>query len=106
MGWMTRALGSSGGPFAQSSRRLEQLQEELAKRVVESQSGAGIVRVTATCGGTVQDIRFDDELTKLPKESMEHLTREAVNEALRKVRTAPCISRVPLCSDLLLYANV
>jgi DNA-binding YbaB/EbfC family protein len=73
----------------QAAQKLQEtmarVQEELAKKTVEAQSGGGIVTVTATGAREIQRIRIDPAAVD-PKDlgMLEDLIAAACNAALRK----------------------
>ena len=66
---------------------MEKMQEELAKTVVEGQSGAGLVSVLMTCKYYVSRVSIDPSLMNDDKEMLEDLLTAAMNDAARKVET-------------------
>lgn len=66
---------------------MEKMQQELAKTVVEGQSGAGLVSVLMTCKYYVSRVSIDPSLMGDDKEMLEDLLTAALNDAVRKVET-------------------
>ncbi len=66
---------------------MQRVQEELAKTIVEGQSGAGLVSVLMSCKYYVSRISLDPSLMGDDKEMLEDLVTAAVNDAVRKVET-------------------
>lgn len=66
---------------------MEKMQQELAKTVVEGQSGAGMVSVLMTCKYYVSRVSIDPSLMSDDKEMLEDLLTAALNDAVRKVET-------------------
>ncbi len=66
---------------------MEKMQQELAKTVVEGQSGAGLVSVLMTCKYYVSRVSIDPSLMSDDKEMLEDLLTAALNDAVRKVET-------------------
>jgi len=64
---------------------MEKMQQELAKTVVEGQSGAGMVSVLMTCKYYVSRVSIDPSLMSDDKEMLEDLLTAALNDAVRKV---------------------
>ena len=64
---------------------MEKMQQELAKTVVEGQSGAGLVSVLMTCKYYVSRVSIDPSLMSDDKEMLEDLLTAALNDAVRKV---------------------
>ena len=67
--------------------KMGKAQEELAKTVVEGQSGAGLVSVLMTCKYYVSRVSIDASLMGDDKEMLEDLITAAVNDAVRKAET-------------------
>ena len=63
---------------------MKKAQEQLAQVEVEGQSGAGMVKVTMTCGHDVRRIAIDPSVMD-DKEMLEDLVAAAVNDAMRRV---------------------
>jgi nucleoid-associated protein EbfC len=63
---------------------MQKMQEELAKTIVEGQSGAGLVTVLMSCKFYVSRISIDPSLMGDDKEMLEDLVTAAVNDAVRK----------------------
>lgn len=64
--------------------KMNQMQEELAKTVVEGQSGAGMVSVLMTCKYNVSRVSIDQALMEDDREMLEDLITAAFNDAVRK----------------------
>ena len=64
--------------------KMNKAQEELAKTVVEGQSGAGMVNVSMTCKYYVTRVSIDPALMDDDKEMLEDLVTAAINDAVRK----------------------
>ncbi len=64
--------------------KMNQAQEELAKTIVEGQSGAGMVTVLMTCKYYVSRVSIDPALMGDDKEMLEDLVTAAINDAVRK----------------------
>ncbi len=64
---------------------LKKMQDQLASIEVEGQSGAGMVKVVATCRNDIKRVTIDPSMM-VPddKELLEDLVAAAVNDALRK----------------------
>jgi len=63
---------------------MKKAQEQLAQVEVEGQSGAGMVKVTMTCGHDVRRVAIDASVMD-DKEMLEDLVTAAVNDAMRRV---------------------
>ncbi len=66
---------------------MEKMQEELAKTIVEGQSGAGLVTVLMSCKHYVSRVSIDPSLMGDDKEMLEDLLTAALNDAVRKIET-------------------
>ena len=66
---------------------MEKMQQELAKTIVEGQSGAGMVSVLMSCKYYVSRISIDQSLMTDDREMLEDLLTAAINDAVRKVET-------------------
>ena len=63
---------------------LKKVQEQLANVEVEGQSGAGLVKVIATCRNEIKRVTLDPSMMTDDKDLVEDLIAAAVNDALRK----------------------
>jgi nucleoid-associated protein EbfC len=63
---------------------LKKVQDQLANVEVEGQSGAGLVKVVATCRNEIKRVSLEASLMTDDKELVEDLIAAAVNDALRK----------------------
>ena len=68
----------------QMQENMKKAQEQLALIEVEGQSGAGMVKVTMTCGHDVRRVAIDASVMD-DKEMLEDLVAAAVNAAVRRV---------------------
>ncbi|OQX12842.1 MAG: YbaB/EbfC family nucleoid-associated protein [Desulfobulbaceae bacterium A2] len=67
--------------------KMERLQQELADKTVEAESGAGMVRVTVNGRGDVLRLHIEPQLIRPDEGTMlEELVMAAVNEGLRRSR--------------------
>jgi DNA-binding YbaB/EbfC family protein len=65
--------------------RMQDMQAELERTLVEGQSGAGLVRVTLTAKGTMKGVTIDESLMKPEeREILEDLIVTAYEDAKRK----------------------
>jgi len=69
----------------QMQEQMQKSQEELAKKVLEGESGAGMVRVRMNGRHDVVAVEFADGLLDEDKEVVEDLVTAAINDAVRKV---------------------
>ena len=68
-------------------RQMEQAQEDLAERTVETTSGGGAVKVTAKCDGWLKAISINPEsIDKEDISLLEDLVLSAVNSALDQAK--------------------
>lgn len=63
---------------------MKKAQEQLAQIEIEGQSGAGMVKVTMTCGHDVRRVAIDASVMD-DKEMLEDLIAAALNDAMRRV---------------------
>jgi DNA-binding YbaB/EbfC family protein len=68
----------------QMQDNLKKVQEQLAEVEVEGQSGAGLVKVVATCRNEVRRVTIDPTLLADDKDMLEDLLVAAMNDALRR----------------------
>ncbi len=65
--------------------RMQDMQAELERTLVEGQSGAGLVRVTLTAKGNIKNVTIDESLMKPEEEEiLEDLIVTAHEDAKRK----------------------
>ncbi len=65
--------------------QMKKAQEEALSRIVEGESGAGLVKVQMNGRHDVKEIRLADDLMQEDKAVVEDLIAAAVNDAVRKV---------------------
>ena len=64
--------------------KLQELQDRAALQTVSAAAASGLVRVTMTCKGQVQELSIDPSLIKVEdKEMLEDLLKVALNDARR-----------------------
>ena len=68
----------------QMQENMKKAQEQLAQIEVEGQSGAGMVKVSMTCGHDVRRVAIDASVMD-DKEMLEDLVAAAINDAMRRV---------------------
>lgn len=68
----------------QMQENMKKAQEQLALIEVEGQSGAGMVKVSMTCGHDVRRVAIDPSVMD-DREMLEDLVAAAVNDAMRRV---------------------
>jgi len=84
---MKSGLGDLMKQAQQMQENMKIMQERLATVEVEGQSGAGMVKVTMTCGHDVKSVSISQSLLGEDKEMLEDLIAAAMNDAVRKVET-------------------
>ena len=65
--------------------KMQQAQEEIARKEVEGESGAGLVKVVMNGRHDVKSVNIDNSLLTEEKEILEDLIAAAINDAVRKV---------------------
>ena len=72
---------------ARIQRQMEEVQNQLAARKIETSSGGGAVKVVAKCDGTLESIKIDPQAVN-PSETqlLEDLILTAVNSALTQAK--------------------
>lgn len=86
-------FGKGGlGQMMQQAQKMQEnmkkAQDELAQIEVEGQSGAGLVKITMSCGHIVKRVSIDDSLlADDDKDMLEDLIAAAFNDALRRVES-------------------
>lgn len=72
---------------ARMQQQVEQSQQELAKRTVETSSGGGAVKVVARCDGTLASIKIDPQaLNPADAQLLEDMVLSAANQALGQAK--------------------
>lgn len=69
----------------QMQEKMQKAQEELAKKEVTGESGAGLARVTMNGHHNVRGVFLDSSLLSEDKEVVEDLIAAAINDAVRKI---------------------
>ena len=91
---MAKGLGGMGGmnmnalmkQAQKMQKQMEEAQAALAEQVVETTSGGGAVKVTATGKKEIKEIKINPDVVDPDDvEMLEDLILSAVNEALRQV---------------------
>jgi nucleoid-associated protein EbfC len=67
-------------------QRIEQIQEELATRVIEVSSGGGAIQVKINGQGQFLSVQFDPEFLKEDKAFVEDTLLAAIQEAANKAK--------------------
>jgi len=82
---MTKGLGNILKQAQQMHARISELQEEMAKKTVETSSGGGMVNIVMNGKQEVLSVRIDPEVVNRDDvEMLQDLIAAAVNEAIRK----------------------
>ena len=82
---MMKGFGNMMKQAQEMQSKLESLQQELEKEIIEGVAGGGMVKATATAKGVLKSLAIDDELFKQDeKEILEDLVVAAVNDAKAK----------------------
>jgi hypothetical protein len=82
---MTKGIGNILKQAQQMHTRIQQLQEEMAKKTVETSSGGGMVNIVMNGKQEILSLRIDPEVVnKDDVEMLQDLIAAAVNEAIRK----------------------
>jgi DNA-binding YbaB/EbfC family protein len=68
----------------QMQENMKKAQEQLAQIEVEGQSGAGMVKVTLTCGHDARRVSIDASVMD-DREMLEDLVTAAINDAMRRI---------------------
>ena len=69
----------------QMQEQMQKAQQEQANKVVDGQSGGGLVKVVMTGRHDLRSVSIDDSLMSEEKDVLEDLLAAAVNDAVRKV---------------------
>ena len=82
---MHKGLGNMMKQAQQMQTKIQAIQEELAKKKVEAESGGGMVKVVANGKNEILSIQIEKDLIKQDdKDILEDLILVAVNEGLRR----------------------
>jgi DNA-binding YbaB/EbfC family protein len=73
-----------GQMLQEAQKQAQQMEEEAAKREYTAKSGGGLVSVSISGKGEVNDISIDNSLLE-DKESLQILLMSAVNDAIKMV---------------------
>jgi nucleoid-associated protein EbfC len=84
---MSKGLGQIMQQAKKMQERLVKIQEELAEKIVEGQSGGGMVTCVVNGKQELISIKIADEIwAEKDKELLEDLIRAAINEGLDRSR--------------------
>jgi hypothetical protein len=78
-------LGDIMKQAQQMQEKMQQMQEDLAKKIVCGESGAGMVKIQMTGRHDVKSVEIDPSLMNEDKEMLEDLLAAAVNDAVRRI---------------------
>lgn len=82
---MQKGFGNLMQQAQQIQAKIQTLQEELANKKIEAESGGGMVKVAANGKGEILSVQIEKEIIKQEdKDVLEDLVLVAVNEALRR----------------------
>jgi nucleoid-associated protein EbfC len=85
----------------QMQTQMQQAQEELKTETVEATAGGGMVKVVATGGGEIKEIKIDPKaIDPDDPELLEDMVLAAVNEALRSAQSLIEAKLGPALGDL------
>jgi len=71
----------------QMQEKMQKAQEELARKEVQGESGAGLVKIVMNGRHDVRSVAIDQSLLSEDKEILEDLIAAAINDAVRKVES-------------------
>lgn len=80
-----KGLGDIMKQAQQMQEQMQKAQEELARKEVQGESGAGLVKVVMNGRHDVKSVSIDSSLLAEDKEILEDLVAAAINDAVRKV---------------------
>ncbi len=81
------SIGKLMKQAARMQQQMEQIQSDLAKRIVEATSGGGAVKVVAKCDGTIASINIDPQaINPADAQLLEDLILTAANQALGQAK--------------------
>lgn len=80
-----KGLGDIMKQAQQMQERMQNAQQELMKKEVQGESGAGLVKVIMNGRHDVRSVAIDGTLLSEDKEILEDLVAAAVNDAVRKI---------------------
>ena len=72
----------------QMQESMKKLQDQLRTTEVEGQSGAGLVKVTMTCGHDVKRVTIDPSLLADDKEMLEDLVAAAIDRKSTRLNSS------------------
>ena len=81
------SIGKLMKQAARMQQQMEQVQAQLAARIIEASSGGGAVKITAKCDGTIASVKIDPQALK-PSDAqlLEDMIVTAANQALGQAK--------------------
>ena len=67
-------------------KKMNEVEETLAKQVVTSEAGGGMVRVTANCKPHILEVKISEQGMREDAEIINELITAAVNDVLKRAR--------------------
>lgn len=80
-----KGLGDIMKQAQQMQEQMQKVQQELARKEVQGESGAGLIKIVMNGRHDVKSVAIDASLLKEDKEVLEDLIAAAINDAVRKV---------------------
>jgi nucleoid-associated protein EbfC len=81
------SIGKLMKQAARMQQQMEQIQNDLAKRTVESACGGGAVKVVAKCDGSLASIKIDPQaINPADAQILEDMILSAANQALAQAK--------------------
>lgn len=81
------SLGKLMKQAARAQQQMEQIQTQLAARLVEATSGGGAVKVVVKCDGTIAAVKIDPQaLNPADAQLLEEMILTATNQALNQAK--------------------
>lgn len=80
-----KGLGDIMKQAQQMQEQMQKAQEELARKEVQGESGAGLVKIVMNGRHDAKSVSIDSSLLGEDKEILEDLIAAAINDAVRKV---------------------
>jgi hypothetical protein len=81
------SLGKLMKQAARAQQQMEQVQTQLAARLVEATSGGGAVKVVVKCDGTIASVKIDPQaLNPSDAQLLEEMILTATNQALNQAK--------------------
>jgi len=81
------SIGKLMKQAARMQQQMEQVQNDLANRIVEATSGGGAVKVIAKCDGSLASIKIDPQaVNPADAQLLEDMILTAINQALAQAK--------------------